>query len=145
MATPRAVAALQSRAVRAFYRRRVVREVAALARGPRSRRGAPDLAHLAFYEEEVEGPLQRDEALFLHALIRVIRPRTIVELGFYHGHSAFNFLRALDTDARLYSFDIDPACQDFVRRFEHDPRFTFRLRSQDALTAEDIDGREADF
>ena len=146
MVPTRIRSAARRRGVRAFYRNRSLRELAALARWRRLRKEAPDLAHLAFYEEEVEGPLQRDEALFLHALVRVIRPRTIIEIGFFRGHSAFNFLTALDPDARLYSFDIDPSCVHTVReRFEHDPRFSFQVRSQDAITAEDIDGRRADF
>jgi predicted O-methyltransferase YrrM len=106
----------------------------------------PDLAHLTFFKETADGPVQRDEALLLHSLVRVVRPRTIVEIGFLRGHSAFNFLSALDADGRLYSFDIDPACEDCARElFGHDPRFVFRTRSQDGLTPEDIDGRLADF
>jgi predicted O-methyltransferase YrrM len=140
------VAALRQAARRAFYRSRFVRELVAAARWPRRRREAPDLAHLARFTERVDGPLQRDEALFLHSLVRVVRPRTIVELGFLHGHSAFNFLRALDSEGRLYSFDIDPACEARARElFGHDPRFVFRVRSQDALTSEDVDSRPVDF
>jgi trans-aconitate methyltransferase len=105
-----------------------------------------DLAHLAFYEEgPTDGAVQRDEALLLHALVRVTRPRTVVELGFFRGDSAFNFLRALDAEARLYSFDIDPACAETAReRFGHDRRFTFHTRSQDELAPDDLDGRRAD-
>lgn len=130
---------------RLFYRSRTVRELAAFAR--RLRRGAaPDIAHLTFYGELGWGPVQRDEALVLHALVRAIRPQTVVEIGFMHGRSAFNFLRALDASARLYSFDIDPACEQIAReRFGHDPRLVFRRRSQDEIGAEDIDGRAADF
>jgi len=111
------------------------------------RGGMPDLAHLILYGEgPMWGPVQRDEALLLHGLVRVVRPRTVVEIGFLHGHSALNFLLALDPEARLYSFDIDPDCTDIAkRRFGHDPRFRFQLRSQDAVTAEDLDGRTADF
>ena len=49
-----------------------------------------------------------------------------MEFGFFHGHSAFNFLQALPPDARLFSYDIDP---DSARRaeteFHFDPRLTF--------------------
>jgi predicted O-methyltransferase YrrM len=131
---------------RAFYRSRSLRELVATARWPKLRRELPDLAHLSLLEETVDGPVQRDEALFLHGLVRVVRPRTIVEIGFFRGHSAFNFLRALDPDGRLYSFDIDPACAERARElFGHDPRFTLRTRSQTELTSDDIDGRPADF
>lgn len=106
----------------------------------------PDLAHLMLYDEgPMWGPIQRDEALLLHGLVRVVRPQTALEIGFMYGHSALNFLLALDPDARLYSFDIDPACSEIAaRRFGHDPRFKFRLRSQDAVTSDDLDGRAAD-
>ncbi|MBV9309254.1 MAG: class I SAM-dependent methyltransferase [Solirubrobacterales bacterium] len=137
---------LRLRSRRAFYRSRMLREIAAVARWPRVRSSAPDIAHLAFYEEYPWGPVQRDEALLLHALIRTLRPATVVEIGFLYGDSAFNFLTALDPQARLYSFDVDPACVEFARaRCEQDPRFVLRLRSQDTLTAEDFDGRPVDF
>lgn len=137
---------LRLRERRLFYRSRLLRELAAAAAWSRRRATAPDLVHLAFYDEITWGPVQRDEALFLHALVRAVRPLVVVEIGFLQGDSAFNFLRALDADARLYSFDVDPACTAVAHeRLGHDPRFVFRSRSQDALTREDIDGRLADF
>lgn len=46
------------------------------------------LLNLGFYREESAfGPLQREEALLLAAVVRVLRPRTIVEFGFSRGHS----------------------------------------------------------
>jgi predicted O-methyltransferase YrrM len=69
-----------------------------------------------------------------------------VEIGFLNGRSALNILCGLDADSRLYSFDIDERCAARARElFGHDPRFTFRVRSQAELTPNDIDGREADF
>lgn len=131
---------------RAFYRSRVLREVIAATRRLTVRRDDPDLAHLTFYDEVMDGPLQRDEALFLHALLRVVRPHTVLEIGFLRGHSAFNFLRALDGDARLYSFDIDPECEGQARElFGEDARFVLTIRSQAEITPEDLDGRLADF
>jgi predicted O-methyltransferase YrrM len=103
-------------------------------------------AHLALFEEATLGPVQREEALLLMGLVRVLRPRTVMEIGFLYGHSALNFLRALDHDARLYSFDINPALEDQAHKlFGHDPRFVFRCRSQTAIRATDLDGRKADF
>jgi predicted O-methyltransferase YrrM len=131
---------------RAFYRSRTVRTIAAFGLGliPDARR--PDVAHISLHKDTADGPIQRDEALFLHGLVRVVRPRTIVEIGFFRGVSAFNFLRALDADARLYSFDVDPACQERAREnFGHDPRLIVRTKSQTALTLDDLDGRLADF
>jgi predicted O-methyltransferase YrrM len=111
----------------------------------RRRKDLPDLEHLSAFSETAHGPLQRDEALFLYSLVRVIRPQTIVEIGFLQGHSALNFLKALDDDGRVYTFDIDERCLARAeQRFGDEPRLVFRLRSQDALTSEDIDGRKAD-
>ena len=138
--------ALRGRARRGFNRCQAVRELAAAARWPKLRRDAADLAHLTFLTERMGGPVQRDEALFLHSLVRVVQPRTIVEIGFFRGDSAFNFLRALNPDARLYSFDIDPACEELaLERLGHDPRFVFRTRSQAELTPEDVEGHLAEF
>ena len=129
-----------------FYRSSLVRNLVAAARWPTQRGDAPDISHLTFASEVANGPVQREEALFLYSLLRVVRPRTAVEIGFLRGRSAHNFLCALDTDGRLYSFDIDENCAERARELSaHDPRFTFRIRSQTELTREDIDGREADF
>lgn len=131
---------------RAFYRSSVVRRIIGRVDGLKPGAPLPDLAHLRQFNETAVGPIQRDEALFLHGLVRVVRPRTVLEVGFLHGHSAFNFLQALDPDARLYSFDIDPACADRARTdFGFDPRLIFRTRSQTELTPDDLDGRQADF
>lgn len=113
---------------RAFYRNAPVRRfVNALQRDG----GMPDVSHLGIFSETAYGPLQRDEALLLYSVARVIRPQTVVEIGFLHGRSSFNFLQALDRDGRLYSFDIDPACERRAGElFGRDSRFTFRLRSK---------------
>ena len=142
----RIVRGLRNRARPIYYRSQTAREIAAMVRWPRVRRSAPDLAHLAFYTEWAWGPIQRDDALLLHALVRSVRPATIVEMGFLFGHSAFNFLRALDEHARLYSFDVGPESAQHARlRCQHDPRFVFHNRSQDTITADDVDGRSVDF
>lgn len=121
--------------------------VRALVTGALFRSQVPDVSHLASYSEtDALGPLQRDEALLLYGTLRALRPQTVVEIGFCQGRSAFNFLRALDPSARLYSFDIDPqsaALADDL--FGHDPRFRFTLRSQDSITASDIDERVIEF
>ena len=130
----------------AVLRSRNARRIVALGRWPRTRTEAPDLAHLALYDEKMGGSLQRDEALLLHALVRVVRPKTLVEIGFFRGHSAFNFLRAMDDDSRLYAFDISPESQARAEELSRtDSRLVFRVRSQTDLSPEDIDGREADF
>jgi predicted O-methyltransferase YrrM len=125
-----------------YDRSRLVRELVAQTR----RRSMPDVAHLATYQDVAWGPIQADEALLLHGLVRTVRPATVVEIGFFEGHSALNFLLALDEDARLYSFDVDPRCEQIAReRFGHDERFTFLCKSQTELIPSDIEGRGAEF
>jgi predicted O-methyltransferase YrrM len=106
-----------------------------------------DMTHLSAYQEEdAIGPLQRDEAIALFGIIRTLRPQTVVEFGFRHGHSAFNFLCALDADARLYSYDIDT--ESSARAIEEllfDKRFAFVPKSQIDFDPSDIDYRSIDF
>ena len=112
------------------------------------RRDALDTTHLHAFAEGGEriGPVQRDEALVLYALVRAVRPKTVVEFGFDQGRSAFNFLRALDADARLYAFDPrdDPA-QLAKALFGHDERLRFRSKSQAEFEPADVDDRPVDF
>src|ERR1700679_2324337 len=104
---------LERQAVSIYRRSRLAPLLRAALTGALFRSEYPDVSHLAFYEEDrAVGPLQRDEALLLYGTVRTIRPGTIVEFGFLHGHSAFNFLRAMDVDAALYSFDISPEARD---------------------------------
>jgi predicted O-methyltransferase YrrM len=106
----------------------------------------PPCGHLVTYrEEDVSGPLQREEALFFLGLVKVIRPQTVVEFGFHYGHSAFNFLQALDPESRLYSYDIADTSAEIARRcFGGWRNFRFLRKSQDAFSPSDIDGRKID-
>jgi len=105
------------------------------------------ISHLTSYREnDAIGPLQRDEAIALFGIIRSLRPKVVVEFGFFHGHSAFNFLQALPADSQLFSYDIDP---ESIRRakseFGFDPRFTFIGKSQTEFDATDIRRQTIDF
>ena len=105
------------------------------------------MSHLLSYREnDAIGPLQRDEAIALFGIVRTLRPRIVVEFGFFHGHSAFNFLNALSQDAKLFSYDIDvDSCRRARREFDFDPRFTFFAKSQTDFEVADIGGEEIDF
>src|SRR4030095_10309050 len=94
------------------------------------------IPHLDYYAEETAfGPIQREEALLLFALTRVLRPKVLVEFGFLCGHSARNFLVAMDPDARLYSFDIDK--NTYLHKVP-DERFCLIYKSQDAFDWSDV-------
>ncbi len=111
------------------------------------RTGGLGMSHLLSYrEDDAIGPLQRDEAIALFGIVRTLRPETVVEFGFFHGHSAFNFLKALPPDARLFSYDIDAdSAQRAKTEFDFDPRFRFIGKSQTDFEPADIGGREIDF
>jgi predicted O-methyltransferase YrrM len=122
--------------------------VRSLLSGRLFRRDALDVAHLHAFREgpTAVGPVQREEALVLFALIRAVRPRTVAEFGFHEGRSAFNILRALDADARLYSFDVgQPSAQLADELFGFDDRLRFRLKSQADFEPGDVDHRPLDF
>ena len=139
-------APLRSRARRAYYHHRPLRRALGLALSWRLHFGGYDLSHLPFHpEEEAVGPVQRDEALMLFALTRVLRPQVVVEVGFLGGQSAFNFLRALDPDATLYSFDIAEASAAIAQEAFGDIRnFVFHRISQDEIAPEHVDHRTVD-
>jgi predicted O-methyltransferase YrrM len=131
----------------AFYRSEWVRRAMGAARcllRPRDRLG---VSHLLSYENEHGlGPLQRDEALFLFGLLRVTRPQLVVEFGFFHGHSAFNFLRALDPGAQLISYDIKPESRVRAEsEFGCFDNFRYIEKSQAEFDPADLGGRLADF
>jgi SAM-dependent methyltransferase len=68
-----------------------------------------DLSHLVQPPSQaVLGPIQDDEALLLFALIRVMRLRTVLEIGALGGYSAANFLKAVGADGAVFSCDVNP-------------------------------------
>jgi hypothetical protein len=60
--------------------------------------------------QNVAGPIQDDEALFLYSIIRGSRLSRILEIGGLGGYSARNFLRALNygKPGTLYTCDLNP-------------------------------------
>lgn len=104
------------------------------------------LGHLKSYpEEDAMGPLQRSEALFLYALVRVIRPRLLVEFGFHDGHSAVNFLKAGGPKMFLHSYDISPKAEKIAKSVKKRyPNFQFHLKSQVDFSPADVGDRPID-
>jgi hypothetical protein len=101
------------------------------------------LSHLRIFDEYPAGPIQRDEALLLYALVKTVDPKTMVEFGFLAGHSALNFLKAMSQDARLYSYDISDMSKVLSSNFR-DPRFKFFFKSQTDFEPSDVDNRPVD-
>ena len=129
----------------AFYRHPALRLLSgcAFSLAPSRRVGT---LHLATYDEQgAMGPLQRDEALLLLGVTRSIAPRTVVEFGFFKGHSAFSFLQAIDDDCLLASYDVsDRAAWQARRSFGRRKNFRFLHKSQTDFDPADIDHRPVD-
>ena len=51
----------------------------------------------------------------LKMLVRMIRPRRILEIGTYSGYSALCMAESLEPDGRLYTFEINDEQEDFTR------------------------------
>lgn len=69
-----------------------------------------DLSHLTQPpDQNVSGPIQDDEALFLYSIIRGCRLTRILEIGGLNGYSGKNFLQALSytNDGILYTCDLN--------------------------------------
>jgi hypothetical protein len=68
-----------------------------------------NLGHLSQEDrQEVSGPIQDDEALFMFALIRGMQIKNVLEIGGLNGYSAQNFLAAVGSDGTVFTCDINP-------------------------------------
>jgi predicted O-methyltransferase YrrM len=105
-----------------------------------------DLSHLSLFQsQETRGPILKDEALFLYALVKMIRPKVIVEFGFSRGHSSLNFLSAMDRDSVLYSYDISESAKEIaVNVFKKFRNFNFLFKSQLDFLPSDIGNKKID-
>ena len=72
----------------------------------------------------------------LKMLVRMIRPKNILEVGTFSGYSAISMAEGLEGDGHLYTFEINDEMEDFTRPWiEGSPvadRITFLIG--DALT-----------
>ena len=51
----------------------------------------------------------------LKMLVRMIRPKNILEIGTFSGYSAISMAEGLDDDGRLYTYEINDEMEDFTR------------------------------
>jgi predicted O-methyltransferase YrrM len=99
-----------------------------------------NLLHLTQDESEnVCGPIQDTEALFLYSVVRGMRLRTILEIGGQTGYSARNFLTAFAEPEKSTMFTVD---------IEHVPQLAenHKVIIKDAmeLTCEDLENKVLD-
>jgi predicted O-methyltransferase YrrM len=100
-----------------------------------------------FNNEYTIGPLQKDEAILLYGMIKVLRPKVCVEFGFCLGHSAFSTLNAIDEDASLFSYDISDSAEEIATKHFYGKFSNFRFfkKSQEDFEASDIGNKKIDF
>ncbi len=53
----------------------------------------------------------------LKLLVEMIRPKRILEIGTYTGYSAICMAEGLESDGRLFTFEIDDELEDFTRHW----------------------------
>ena len=51
----------------------------------------------------------------LKMLVRMIKPKNILEIGTFSGYSAISMAEGLDSDGQLYTFEINDEMEDFTR------------------------------
>lgn len=99
----------------------------------------PHLIH-DYPKQDVQGPIQADESMLLHALLRTSGASRALELGGLQGHSASVFLHAMkcQPEYKMYTVDLNPVANQ-------DPRHHKTLQ-KDAkfLTPDDIDHEPID-
>lgn len=86
------------------------------------------------YNGIILGPLLKEDAEFLQAIIKMTTPKVLVEFGYFWGDSARAMLEVMREDAELHSFDNtkDPVVVD--------SRFHFYKKSQEEIEGiKDID------
>ena len=105
--------------------------------------GKYDISHLTQTTQVVWGPIQDDEAIMLYGIVKALRPKTLIEFGFGHGVSSYNFLKALDADAKMFTYDIEILNKQ-AESF-NDKRFKFILKSQTEFNPDDFENRTIDF
>jgi hypothetical protein len=88
-------------------------------------------------DQNVWGPIQDDEALFLYSIIRASRLNRILEIGGQTGYSAKNFLYAVNNDGTVYTCDLNPVPK-------LNPNHTVIIKNALDLSIEDVDGKPID-
>ena len=53
----------------------------------------------------------------LKMLVRMIKPKNILEIGTFSGYSAISMAEGLDEGCRLYTFEINDEMEDFTRKW----------------------------
>ena len=63
----------------------------------------------------------------LKFLVKMIRPRRIVEIGTFTGYSGLCMAEGLDDDGKLYTFEVEDELEDFTRRWIEGSQFADKI------------------
>lgn len=55
------------------------------------------------------------QGLFLQMICRMLRPKTVVEIGTFSGYSAMAMASGMEEDGHIYTFEINDEQEDFTR------------------------------
>ena len=68
---------------------------------------------------------------FLKFLVKMIRPKRILEIGTFTGYSAICMSEGLGADGKIYTFEVEDELEDFTRRWidgsEHGSKIVFTI------------------
>lgn len=68
---------------------------------------------------------------FLKFLVKMIRPKRILEIGTFTGYSAICMSEGLDADGKIYTFEVEDELEDFTRKWidgsEHGSKIVFTV------------------
>ena len=68
---------------------------------------------------------------FLKFLVKMIKPKRILEIGTFTGYSAICMSEGLDADGKIYTFEVEDELEDFTRRWiegsEHGSKIVFTI------------------
>ena len=68
---------------------------------------------------------------FLKFLVKMIKPKRILEIGTFTGYSALCMSEGLDADGKIYTFEVEDELEDFTRRWidgsEHGSKIVFTI------------------
>lgn len=64
----------------------------------------------------------------LEMLVRMMRPRRVLEIGTFTGYSALSIARGLDDDAILYTIEVDDELEDIAAKYFEASEYGHRIR-----------------
>lgn len=91
------------------------------------------------------GPTQIDDLGMVFAMVKELRPATLVEIGFLKGDGTKILLSACDPKSRVFSFDPRADAGALVADNRTGGRLVFSKKQGENVTKADLEGRSIDF